>query len=52
MSERGSCKGRGLEKAKRKCLDSERWRLVCHGYWSSRREFPEGARFHRLYVDR
>ncbi len=31
-SERGASRGEGLEQARRKYLDRERWRLFCHGH--------------------
>ncbi len=36
MCERGAARGGGMEQAKRKCLDRERWRLFCLGGCSRR----------------
>ena len=32
MCERGDSRGGGLERARRDCLDRERWRLFCRGH--------------------
>ncbi len=33
MSERGATRGGGLEQARRKCLDREKWRFFCFCFW-------------------
>ncbi len=32
MCERGASRGGRLEQAGKKCLNRERWRLLCHGH--------------------
>ena len=41
MCERGATRGGGLDQAKRKCLDRERWRTFCPGHTLGGRSWRE-----------
>ncbi len=43
LSERG-VRGNGLERARRECMDRERWRSFCHGHPLGDVMLPEGTR--------